>query len=208
MHQRAECPTISVRDTSNRACPSSLAGTTCRRDRSRISPSALRSTIRCRTDRSGRFRRHVTHPHPARLSATVPIYSRPATESRIPPPTLPHHAANLSPEPFPGFPIGDKRHFHYSPCQPPTAPKTTFCCRTDGIVEPLGDLADNPLLDLFDALDGVTCHHVRRIHDPGPESLRGGEKITAALVVVPRALRSLAPRRRLSDWQWQTASRS
>ena len=48
---------VAVPNTSNRGCPSSLAGTTCRRDQSRISASAHRSTIRCRTDRSGPFRR-------------------------------------------------------------------------------------------------------------------------------------------------------
>ena len=55
---------VSVPSTSNRRRPSSLAGTTCRRDRSRISTSAHRSTIRCRTDRSGPFRRCVRHPDP------------------------------------------------------------------------------------------------------------------------------------------------
>jgi len=99
---------VSVPNPSNRGCPSSLAGTTCRRDRSRISAYALGSTIRCRTDRSGPFRRCLTHP---RLPATVPSYSHPTTESDVWTPTPSHQEDNLSPEPFPGLPVGGKRAF-------------------------------------------------------------------------------------------------
>ena len=100
-----------VPDASNRACPSSLAGTTCRRDRSRISASALQSTIGCRTDRSGPFRRCVTPLRPPPLSATIPTYGHPATESGLRTPKPSQFAANLSPGLFPGFPIKAKRAF-------------------------------------------------------------------------------------------------
>ncbi len=64
---------FSVPDTSNRASPSSFAGTTCRRDRSRISHSAHPSTIRCRAHRSGVVSTLSRPPlHQLRLIATQP----------------------------------------------------------------------------------------------------------------------------------------
>ena len=101
--------TISVPNPSNRGCPSSFAGTTCRRDRSRISPYALGSTIRCRTDRSGRLRRCLTRPRSTRLSATVPAYGRltgrPPTQAQL----ATQACSNCPTEPFPGLPIGGQR---------------------------------------------------------------------------------------------------
>ena len=102
---------LSVPNTSNRGCPSSLAGTTCPRDRSRISATVLKCTIGCRTDRSGRLRRCVTPPRHPRLPATVPAYSRPATTSHTRTPKTAQHAATCPTEPSPGLPIGDKRPF-------------------------------------------------------------------------------------------------
>ena len=102
---------VSVPNTSNRGCPSSLAGTTRPRDRSPISASAHHSTIRCRTDRPGRFRRCVTHSRHPRLPAMIPAYSRPATTSHTRTPKTAQHAATCPTEPFPGLPIGDKRAF-------------------------------------------------------------------------------------------------
>ena len=102
---------FSVPNTSNRGCPSSLAGTTCRRDRSRISASTLQSTIGCRTDRSGRLRRRVTHlrfPHP---SATVPAYGRLPRRTPTQRQLATGACSNFPTEPFPGLPIGDKRAF-------------------------------------------------------------------------------------------------
>ena len=142
--------TFSVPNTSNRACPSSLAGTTCRRDRSRISPFAHRSTIRCRTDRSGRFHRCVTYLRFPCLSATVHTYGRLSRRPPTPPQLATGACSNFPTEPFPGLPVGDKGHSPYLPCQPPTAPKMAFCCRT-------GEIGDHPILDLFDDLDAVTC---------------------------------------------------
>ena len=98
-------------DTSNRGCPSSLAGTTLQQLAGRISPYALRSAIRCRTDQSGCLRRHVTPPSPPRISAMIPTYSRLVTESHVRTPKPSDHADNLSPEPLPVLPIGDKRAF-------------------------------------------------------------------------------------------------
>ena len=145
---------IPVPDASNKGCPSRLAGTTRRRDTSRISPSAHKGTIRCRTDWSGRFRRHVTHP---RLSATIPTYSHPATESHRRTPKPSQLAANLSPRLFLGLPVGEKRGFPCFPCQPPTAPKMAICCRTGGNADQLGDIVAHVLHDLLDELDELTC---------------------------------------------------
>ena len=100
-----------VPNASNRACPSSFAGTTCRRDRSRISPSALQSAIRCRTDRSGRFRRRVTPLGFPRISATIPAYSRLARITPTHQQLAPGACSNFPTEPFPGLPVGDKRAF-------------------------------------------------------------------------------------------------
>ena len=103
--------TFSVPNPSNRGCPSSLAGTTCRRDRSRISASTLRSTIGCRTDRSGRLRRRVTHlrfPHP---SATVPAYGRLPRRTPTQRQLATGACSNFPTEPFPGLPIEGKRAF-------------------------------------------------------------------------------------------------
>ena len=102
---------LSVPNTSNRGCPSSLAGTTYTGDRSPISASAHHSTIRCRTDRSGRLPRCVTHPRHPRLPATVHAYSRLATTSHTRTQATAQHAATCPTEPFPGLPIGDKRPF-------------------------------------------------------------------------------------------------
>ena len=102
---------VSVPNPSNRGFPSSLAGTTCRRDRSRISATAHRSTIRCRTDRSGPFSCCAAHPGSTRRSATIPPYSRPATTSHTWTPKTAQHAAICPTEPFPGIPIGDKGAF-------------------------------------------------------------------------------------------------
>ena len=103
--------TFSVPNTSNRGCPSSLDGTTCPCDRSRISASALTSTIRCRSDRSGRFHCCITHTRPSHLSATVHAYSRLATTSHTRTPKTAQHAVTCPTELFPGLPIGDKRAF-------------------------------------------------------------------------------------------------
>jgi len=117
--------TDSVPSTSIRGCPSSLAGTTCRRDRSRISATAHKNTIRCRTDRSGSFRRCATHPRHPRLSATIPIYSRltPTTPTQE---QLAAGACSNSPtEPFSGLPVGDKRAF---PSLTVSAPNSSQKC--------------------------------------------------------------------------------
>ena len=102
---------VSVPTTSNRGCPSSFAGTTCTGDRSPISATALRCTIRCRTDRSGQFPRYLAHPGSSRPSATIPTYSRPATTSHTRTPKTAQHAATCPTEPSPGLPVGDKRAF-------------------------------------------------------------------------------------------------
>ena len=107
------CPmtTFPVHDTSIRGCPSKAAGTTCGGDTSRISRYARPSTIRCRTNRSD----CVAHPahaaHPYASSATVPSYSRPDHHLHHTDIGIPQHVANLSPEPFSGLPVGDKRAF-------------------------------------------------------------------------------------------------
>ena len=102
---------VSVPNTSNRGCPSILAGTTCPCDRSLISASAPRSTIRCRTDPSGRLPRCVTHPRHHRPSATIPAYDsltrRTPTEQQL----ATGACSNFPTEPSPGLPIGDKRAF-------------------------------------------------------------------------------------------------
>ena len=103
--------TVSVPNTSKGAYPSSLAGTTCRHDRSRISPYALQSTIRCRTDRSGPYRRHVTHPRHLSHAATVPAYSRFTRRTPTEAQLAARACSNFPTEPFPGLPIGDKRAF-------------------------------------------------------------------------------------------------
>ena len=102
---------VSAPNPSNRGCPSSLAGTTCRRDRSRISASALKCTIRCRTDGSGRLRRCVTHPRHPRLTATIPAYSSLTRRTRTQPQLATGARSNFPTEPFPGLPVGDKRPF-------------------------------------------------------------------------------------------------
>ena len=102
---------LSVPNPSNRGCPSKAAGTTCRRDRSRISPSALRSTIRCRTDPSGPFRRCVTHPRLPRLSATIPAYDSLTRGTPTQQQLATGACSNFPTEPFPGLPVGDKRAF-------------------------------------------------------------------------------------------------
>ena len=101
----------SVPSTSIRGSPSSLAGTTCSRDRSCISDSALRSTIRCRIDQSGRFRCCFTRPRHPRISATVPTHRRPARRTPAQQQFAPGVCSNCPTEPFPGLPIGDKRAF-------------------------------------------------------------------------------------------------
>ena len=103
--------TFSVPNVSNRGCPSSLAGTTCPRDRSRISASAHHSTIRCRTDRSGRLPRCITHPvtiiPQLRFLPTVALPGAPPTQQQF----ATGACSNFPTEPFPGLPIGDKRPF-------------------------------------------------------------------------------------------------
>ena len=103
--------TVSVPNTSNRGCPSSLAGTTCRRDRSRISPYSLQSTIRCRADRSGRLRRCVTTPRPPQCSATVPAYSRLSRRTLTQQQLATRACSNFPTEPFPRLPVGSRRTF-------------------------------------------------------------------------------------------------
>ena len=103
--------TFFVPNTSNRGCPSSFAGTTCPRDRSRISATALRCTIRCRTDRSGQFPRCVTHPRHHRPSATIPAYDSLARRTPTEQQLATGACSNFPTEPFPGLPIGDKRAF-------------------------------------------------------------------------------------------------
>ncbi len=102
---------VSVPNPSNRGCPSSLAGTTCIHDRSHISPYALRSTIRCRTDRSGRSRRCVMHARHHSSPATVTAYSRPTRSTPTQPQRATGACSNFPTEPFPGLPVGDKRAF-------------------------------------------------------------------------------------------------
>ena len=102
---------VSAPNPSNRDCPSSLAGTTCRRDRSRISASALKCTIRCRTDRSGPFRQCVTPLRFPRLTATIPAYSSLTRRTRTQPQLATGACSNFPTEPFPGLPVGDKRPF-------------------------------------------------------------------------------------------------
>ncbi len=97
-----------VPDTSNRGRPSSLAGTTCRPDTSRISPSALQSAIRCRTDRSGGAQR-LSHPLARQLRPKATQF-RP--ESSPNGHRTPRNLLTTCPlEPFPGFPVGGKRAF-------------------------------------------------------------------------------------------------
>ena len=43
----------------------------------------------------------------------------------------------------------------------------TIRCRTGGIAELFGDLAAHCFLDLFASLDGLTCHHLRRMEGCG-----------------------------------------
>ena len=145
---------VSVPNPSNRGCPSSLAGTTCRRDTSRISATALKSTIRCRTDPSGRFRRCVTHPGSNRLSATSPAYGCPLTKSHIRTLKSSHHADSLSLEPFPGLPIG---HLRASPLLTVSAPNNSQKDNSLQKWRDSGDLADHHVLDHLDDLDGLTC---------------------------------------------------
>ncbi len=102
---------VSAPNPSNRGCPSSLAGTTCRRDRSRISPYARRSTIRCRTDPSGRFRQCVTPLWFPRLTATIPAYSSLTRSTWTQPQLATGACSNFPTEPFPGLPIGARRAF-------------------------------------------------------------------------------------------------
>ena len=103
--------TFSVPNTSNRGCPSSLAGTTCRRDRSRISPCVLSCSSCCRIDRSGPFRRCVTHPRPPCLSATVPAYNRFTHSIPTQRQLATRACSNFPTESFLGLPIGGKRAF-------------------------------------------------------------------------------------------------
>ncbi len=163
---------LSVPNTSNRGCPSSLAGTTCPRDRSPISATALRSTIRCRTDRSGPFRQCVTHAWLPRLSTTVPAYGRPATTSHTRTPKTAQHAATCPPEPFPGLPIGDKRPFPLLTVSAPNSSQKYNSLQNGGI-------ADNPILDLLDALGRVTCQpsYRRRPRGPRHRLLRRGSHV-------------------------------
>ena len=98
-------------DTSNRGCPSMAAGTTLQQLAGRTSPYALRSTIRCRTDRSGRFRRHVTHPRLPRLSATVPSDGSRTRSTRTQQAVATGGCSNFPRRPFSILPIGDKRAF-------------------------------------------------------------------------------------------------
>ena len=104
--------TFAVHDTSCRGCPSSLAGTTCRGDTSRTSPCAHPSTIRCRTDWSGRYRRYrrfVTHLRPLRLSATVPSDGSLTRSNRTQQAVATGACSNSPIKPFPILPIEDKR---------------------------------------------------------------------------------------------------
>ena len=105
------CPmtTFPVHDTSIRGCPSSFAGTTCGGDTSRISRYARPSTIRCRTHRSGSVVGTAHAARPYHSPATVPSYSFPAHNLHPTDIGNPHHAVNLSPEPFSVLPIGDRK---------------------------------------------------------------------------------------------------
>ncbi len=103
--------TVVVPDTSCRGCPSMAAGTIVRPPATAHASYALPSTIRCRTDRSGFVVDPAPTPIPMNPPATIPSYSRPTTESATRTLKPSHHAANLSPEPYSGLPIGDKRAF-------------------------------------------------------------------------------------------------
>ena len=102
---------LSVPNVSNRGRPSSFAGTTCRRDRSRISATAHQSTIRCRTDRSGSFRRRATHLRSPRPPATIPAYGRLTRRTPTRQQLATGACSNCPTEPFPGLPIGGERAF-------------------------------------------------------------------------------------------------
>ncbi len=163
---------VSVPNPSNRGCPSKAAGTTCRRDRSRISPSALRSTIGCGTDRSGPFLRCVTHPRRPRSSATMPAYNRLAATSHPRTPKPAQHTATCPPEPFPGLPVEGRRAF---PSLTVSAPNSSQMYNPLQNRRDHGDLADHHLLDHFDDFDGLTCHCITtRIRDAPRSS--GGRK--------------------------------
>ena len=99
---------VSVPSASIRGRPSSFAGTTCRRDRSRISATALRRTIRCRTDRSGVVSILASPSRPPATSQSYAALPKTFTQRTPRPSQL---AANLSPEPFPGLPVEGKRAF-------------------------------------------------------------------------------------------------
>ena len=131
--------TVAVPDTSCRGCPRMAAGTTLQQLAARISPYALPSTIRCRTDRSGFVADPAHAAHPYDPSATIPSYSRPVTESATRTLKPSHHAANLSPEPYSGLPIGDKRAF-----PPPTVPAPNRP-QYDNLLQTAGALGAAPI---------------------------------------------------------------
>ena len=163
---------VSVSNTSNRGCPSKAAGTTCRRDRSRISATALRSTIRCRTDPSGRFSRHAAHSRHHHPSATIPAYSRLTRSTPTHQQLVTGACSNLPTEPFPGLPIGDKGAF---PLLTVSAPNSSQMYNSLQNRRDRGDLAEHHLLDHFDDLDGLTGHRITtRIRDAPTSS--GGRK--------------------------------
>ena len=164
--------TFAVHDTSSRGCPSSLAGTTCGGDTSLIPPYALPSTIRCRTDRSGFVVGTAQAARPYRPSATVPSYSRPATESGRRTPKLSQHAAILSPERFSGLPIGDKRAFPSLTVPAPNRPERDNSLQNPDLADrdsrprPVAEFNPNRPLDAGD----VSIYSANRGLRPGPWS--------------------------------------
>ena len=165
--------TVSVSNTSNRGCPSSLAGTTCRRDRSRISATALRSTIRCRTDPSGRFSRHAAHSRHHHPSATIPAYSRLTRRTPTHQQLVTGACSNLPTDLVPGLPIGDKRAF---PLLTVSAPNSSQKYNSLQNRRDRGDLAEHHLLDHFDDLDGLTGHRITTRSRDAPRSSGGRER--------------------------------
>ena len=140
--------------------PAWLLGPSSRRDTSPKPLTPRMSATRCRADRSGFIVDTEAAAHSYDPPATVSGYSRPATESGTRTPNPSQLAAILSPEPLLGLPIGDKRVFPSLTVSAPNSPQN------DNLLQnrrDRGDLAAHPLLDRFDALDGLTRQHLQRI---------------------------------------------
>ncbi len=102
--------------------------------------------------RGGQHRRSCLSP--SSYGQSYAALSETLTQRRRRPSQL---AANLSPKPFPGLPIGRKRAFPLLTVSAPNSSQKYISLqnRRDD-----GDLADHVLPDLFDAIDRLTCHHV------------------------------------------------